>query len=313
MLVSRLVKESQESPEKLQQKQAEEVIVARKRQVIEDSATALLATNKPILRLQQVQAKVWEDYGLEVTRTLTSNVMRKDMRLGYRLARNVVVQANSERCLVLRQQYALRMLPLLEAVFKDQPVGKRRAINIDESWLNGTRFIRRAWVPSDAPGTFTDKQVQPRISVIVALDTDGRLWFALTQANTDADVMITFLRYLARQLDRETPGWQEDTTILLDNASWHCNAVMRARLARLELPIIYSGPYCYSSAPCEQVFAALKLGDLNPQRLPTGKRSLSNVVGMVETRLAAIPRSVRVRYWHYAVLGLYSYLYFERL
>ena len=34
---------------------------------------------------------------------------------------------------------------------------------------------------------------------------------------------------------------------------------------------------------------------------------------MVEARLAAIPRSVKVRYWHYAVLGLYSYLYFERL
>ena len=101
--------------------------------------------------------------------------------------------------------------------------------------------------------------------------------------------------------------------ILLDNASWHANTVMRVRLARLELPIIYSGPYSYSSAPCEQAFAALKLGDLNPQRLPTGKKSLSNIVAMVEARLAAIPRSVRVRYWHFAVLGLYSYLYFERL
>ena len=67
----------------------------------------------------------------------------------------------------------------------------------------------------------------------MALDTEGRLWCALTQANTDSDVMTMFLRYLMRELDRESPGWQENTTILLDNAAWHTNAVMRQRLARL--------------------------------------------------------------------------------
>ena len=80
------------------------------------------------------------------------------------------------------------MLPLLE--------GGRRVINVDESWLNGTRFLRRIWAPADAPATVTDKQVQPRISLIAALDTEGRLYCALTQANTDADVMATFLAYL---------------------------------------------------------------------------------------------------------------------
>lgn len=99
-------------------------------------------------------------------------MLKKDMRMGYRMARNVVVQANSERCLVLRQQYAQRMLPLLEQ--------GHRFINVDESWLNQTRFLRRIWAPTDAAGTFTYKQVQPRISLIVALDTDGKLWFALT-------------------------------------------------------------------------------------------------------------------------------------
>ena len=71
-------------------------------------------------------------------------------------------------------------------------------INVDESWLNGTRFLRRMWAPVDAPATVSDKQVQPRISLIAALDTDGRLWCALTQANTDADVMTTFITYLCR-------------------------------------------------------------------------------------------------------------------
>ena len=60
--------------------------------------------------------------------------------MGYRLAKSIPVQANNERCLVLRQQYALRMLPLLEK--------KMRVINVDESWLNSTRFLRRVWAPA---------------------------------------------------------------------------------------------------------------------------------------------------------------------
>ena len=63
------------------------------------------------------------------------------------------------------------------------------------------------WAPSDAPVTIKDKQVSPRISLLAALDTNGKIWFSLTHANTDANVMTMFLRYLARQLDQESPGW----------------------------------------------------------------------------------------------------------
>ena len=78
---------------------------------------------------------------------------------------------------------------------------------MDQSWLNQTRFIRRIWVPSDAPGSVSDKQVAPRISLLTALDSEGRIWCSLTQANTDANVMTMFLQYLFRQLDQESPGW----------------------------------------------------------------------------------------------------------
>ena len=90
--------------------------------------------------------------------------------------------------------------------------------------------------------------------------------------------MTLFLRYLTRQLDKETPGWQEDSTILLDNAAWHTNPLMKQRLTTMELPIIYSGPYSYAAAPIELVFAALKLGDMNPERLPTGKKYVLNFI-----------------------------------
>ena len=129
--------------------------------------------------------KVLKEADLEVNLKLVRNVMRKDLAMGYRLAKNVPIQSNTERCLVLRQQYALLMLDLLEK--------GRRVINVDQSWLNQTRFLRRIWVPTDAAGTVTDKQVAPRISLLLALDTEGRIWTSLTQANTDADVMTLFL------------------------------------------------------------------------------------------------------------------------
>ena len=62
----------------------------------------MLENNDPIMRVQQIQAAVEEQEGLEVPKKLVSKVMRKDMGIGYRLAKMVPVQCNVERCLVLR-------------------------------------------------------------------------------------------------------------------------------------------------------------------------------------------------------------------
>ena len=88
--------------------------------------------------------------------------------------------------------------------------------------------------------------------MLAALDTEGRIWCSLTQANTDADVMTLFLRQLFRQLDKDTPGWQESSLILLDNAAWHSSKLMlKNRLPKLGVPVLFSGPYSYSAAPVE--------------------------------------------------------------
>ena len=98
--------------------------------------------------------------------------MKKDLGLTYRIAKKVPIQSNSERCLVLRQQYAYRMLDMLDT---DQ-----RIINIDESWLNETNYTRMMWCPPSTPATMTSKSVAPRIALIAALDNDGKVYFSLT-------------------------------------------------------------------------------------------------------------------------------------
>ena len=60
--------------------------------------------------------------------------MKQDFKLSFVKAKKLQPLTNSERNLVLRQQYALKMLKILNE-------GKR-VINVDESWLKETSFIR---------------------------------------------------------------------------------------------------------------------------------------------------------------------------
>ena len=77
---------------------------------------------------------------------------------------------------------------------------------------------------------------------------------------------------LVAKLDEETPGWQESSVILLDNAPYHVSADARSYLRKMQVPIMYTAPYSYSASPIESLFSILKLGELNEEREPTGKR-----------------------------------------
>jgi len=71
------------------------------------------------------------------------------------------------------------------------------------------------------------------------------------------------LIHLVNQLDQERSNWRDDTVLLLDGARYHTGSEVREYLRKLELTVIWSGPYSYSTAPIETVFAALKFGQLN--------------------------------------------------
>ena len=69
-----------------------------------------------------------------------------------------------------------------------------RIINIDETWLNETSFIRNVWTDKKGFGNTRLNTVSPRLSMIAALDTDGKVWFSLAHAATDSDVIALFLK-----------------------------------------------------------------------------------------------------------------------
>ena len=84
--------------------------------------------------------------------------------------------------------------------------------------------------------------------------------------------MALFLLALTKALDSETPGWRENTIFLWDNATYHRRQETKVIIQRLGLKIIYSGPYGYSASPIEMLFGGLKVGEINPELLTTGKR-----------------------------------------
>ena len=86
------------------------------------------------------------------------------------------------------------------------------------------------WRPTKRPATIPDKGISTRLALIAALDSDGNIWFSLTHATTDSEVMTAFLYHLCMQLDLELPGWREDSVVLLDGAKYHTSIDTRSIL-----------------------------------------------------------------------------------
>ena len=105
----------------------------------------MLENSIPIPNAESIVIRVNEHTDLEVKHSEVRSVLRTDLGLGYRMVKKVPVQSNSERCLVLRQQYALKMIALLQR----QP----RIINVDESWINESSFLRKMWCPGQSATT----------------------------------------------------------------------------------------------------------------------------------------------------------------
>ena len=96
--------------------------------VVKKVVTGMLENSITIVKADMVVEQVRKRENVEVTADQVKTVMKDELGLGYRMAKKVPVQANEMRCLVLRQQYAMSMLSLLQ--------NGTRILNIDETWLN---------------------------------------------------------------------------------------------------------------------------------------------------------------------------------
>ena len=183
--------------------------------------------------------------------------------MSYRKVKHMAIQANSERNLVLRQQCSVQMIKH----FKNSKI----ILNIDETWLGMSDFRKMKWRVKGTTNSVNTLQINPRISMIVGIDTLGNLYCSLTQSNSNATVMRVFFIDLVRTLDKERPNWRNTTIVLIDNAPYHSAKASLKLFEQLKIPVMFLGPHSYDAAPCELFFAKFKSVDINPRHFATGK------------------------------------------
>ena len=145
-------------------------------------------------------------------------------------------------------------------------------INIDETWLNESDFRRRKWRAYGDCNVVPAVPLQPRITLIAALDIMGHVYLSLTQANSNSKTMELYLHHLVDKLERECPNFRDTHCVIWDNAPYHQSTSTLRVLQRLNVPVLFFSPHSYNIAVCELFFAYMKATHLNPDHLPTGKK-----------------------------------------
>jgi hypothetical protein len=166
-----------------------------------------------IFSASQVQKEALGRLGIKFEISLIRSVMNGELGMRYRKITRISWMQNSMTNLVLRQQWALKFLEVMKQ--------KKIVINADESWLAETDFRRRKWQAPMTTNSISTKQVSPRISMILALDSEGTVYGCLTQVNTDSKIMGLYLKELVKVLDKKDVNWRKNHFLLVDGAKYH--------------------------------------------------------------------------------------------
>ena len=137
-------------------------------------------------------------------------------------------------------------------------VGQGTGITVNTNDVEVTSYANLANRTADAAWTGSQRAT-------LVTDNDGSFDLNLGQnffCTPAAAVTLTFTNHVSGQ-----SGY-----ILLDNAAYHKSPYILKMFDSLKIPIIFSGAHSYDAAPCELYFAAFKKADINPRRVPTGKR-----------------------------------------
>ena len=255
--------------------------------------------------ISSVKQELERSHGLEAKRKDIRDVMVNGLGMSYRKITSISIYANSNRNLVCRQRFAMKLIELMS--------DGKRILNVDQTWLGMSDFRRMKWRAKGTTNSIPQLPMLPRISMFVGLDTEGQVYLSLFQANSNTKITELFFHHLAKQLDDERPAWRRDTVILIDNAPYQTSSHCLKLYQKLKLPILFTGPHSYDAAPIELYFAHFKADDINPRKVKTGKGHFEEVAELVIARMRRIPIASRLLFWRHCLLSAYKYLAFQRL
>jgi hypothetical protein len=171
VLVSRIMRSMKKDPEYISKREDKMKCKQEVRERVEIYVTNKINHRSPIESAREVTEALNGPKGGELKTYRVNHILRYDLGLRYKPLLYGAPEANTERCMVLRQQFAIRFLQIL----KD---GKR-VYNIDESWIDSMNYTRGHWRPR-LYAMKGNKAVSPRISLIACVGTDGSSSYCLT-------------------------------------------------------------------------------------------------------------------------------------
>ena len=171
-----------------------------------------LSDGQTLFKAADIQAEALAQHGIKVSKTYICGVLRHDIGAKYARVKKIPFLGNSSRCMLLRQHYAKFMLSQLASGV--------RCINLDQTWINTANFTRQKWRMRGQTGSIPVNSIAPRITLQLAICTDGKLYCSLLQANTDAKTFCLFISKLCAKLTNEDPQWRDNTVLLIDGAKY---------------------------------------------------------------------------------------------
>ena len=158
-----------------------------------------------------VKKKLKDEAGLDMKAWRICKVMN-DLGMRYRKVKHIPLQGNTDRSLVLRQQWAQKLFQLPHVT---------RLICLDETWLGMSDFRRRKWQARGSSNSVAAFTMVPRVTMLLAVDNQKRVYVSLAQANSNKRMFGMFIRNLVLKLDNEDPDWRMKSVVILDGASYH--------------------------------------------------------------------------------------------
>ena len=77
------------------------------------------------------------------------------------------------------------------------------------------------WRVRGSTNSIPFKRMKNRLSLIVALDNDGKVYLALSEFNTNDDTFCLFMTKLVKVLQAEDPDFRSNTCFIVDGCKAH--------------------------------------------------------------------------------------------
>jgi hypothetical protein len=148
------------------------------RKLVIEAVISLCADDDQIASVRQVRDHIQKEHEVVLSESLIASVLKEDLRMRYSRIREQALHVNSPLNVHKRQGWA--------QTFLRHDIQNKVILNVDESWLDKTDYRRRSWSAVGQKNAQSKKQLTPRISLTVALDTLGNVYYSLSQSNNNS-------------------------------------------------------------------------------------------------------------------------------